>query len=184
MSEEKNKNRLFITLQHRLERPGFHWALLLTPKSESADRDDRDSHLFHATNGISPGMRIAPGGKPGWRYESKPANVLKSRTITARILVAKLSGSESVETQAKRIDRLINRIPLVQDNDEWTCRVWAAQALAVLKAAGGEFSTIPAWSETVESEIVDFAAKAKETILRGKVISHPKDLAQLDLRSR
>ncbi|KIL66754.1 hypothetical protein M378DRAFT_23126 [Amanita muscaria Koide BX008] len=179
-----DKNRLFITLQYRLERPGFHWGILLAPKSESGNREEKDSHLFHAINSFSPGVAITPGQKPGWRYESKPANVLKSRTITGRVLVAKLSGSESVEAQAQRIDSIIRRVPLVQNNDSWTCRTWVKQALGTLKAAGGDFASIPVLTENLENEMIIFAEKAKESILKGKLVTHPKDLAQLDMRGR
>ncbi|KAK2461059.1 hypothetical protein APHAL10511_006906 [Amanita phalloides] len=186
MSGDKNKNRLFITLQYRLERPDFHWGLLLSPKSESDDRNDKDSHLFHVTNSLSLGVQIMPGQKPGWRYEEKPANVLRSRTITARVLVAKLSGTESVEMQAQRIHRVLRDIPLRQNDERWTCRVWVEQALRALRALGGEFGSIP--DVTVggrwEEEIKDFSEKAKASILKGKMIVHPRDLAELDLRGR
>ncbi|KIL66753.1 hypothetical protein M378DRAFT_347865, partial [Amanita muscaria Koide BX008] len=140
-SLEKNKNRLFITLQYRLGRPGFHWGILLAPKSESGNPDEKGSHLFHVINSFSPGVATMPEQKPGWRYESKRANVLKSHTITARVLVAKLSGSESVEAQAQRIDSIIRKVPLVQNNDSWTCRTWVKQALEKLKASGGDFAS-------------------------------------------
>ncbi|KIL66751.1 hypothetical protein M378DRAFT_23125 [Amanita muscaria Koide BX008] len=180
---EKNKNRLFITLQHRFDRPGFHWAILLAPKSESGNPDEKGSHLFHAINSFSPGVAVTAGQKPGWRYESKPANVLKSHTITARVLVAKLPGSESVEAQAQRIDSIIRSVPLVQNNDSWTCRTWVKQALEKLKASGGDFASIPVLTENLEKEIITFAEKAKE-IVKGKMVEKVKDLAQLDMRGR
>ena len=181
-----SSNRLFITLQYRLERSGFHWSLLLSPKSESKDREDKDSHLFHVINSFSPGAPVAPNQKPGWRYEEKPVNVLRSRTMTARVLVAKLSGAESVEVQAQRIHRVLRNVPLVQNDESWTCKVWIEQALAALKALGGEFGTIPDLRDggKLDGEIKDFAEKAKMSILKGKMIVQPKDLAQLDLRGR
>jgi hypothetical protein len=186
MSDEKNKNRLFITLQYRLERPGFHWGLLLSPKSESEDREVRDSHLFHVINTFSPGVTVGSKQKPGWRYEEKPVNVLRSHTLTARVLIAKLTGTESVKVQAQRIHRVLRNILLVQDDERWTCRVWVEQALAALKSLGGEFGAIPDLKEggSLEQEVKDFAEKAKASILKGKMIITPKDLAQLDLRGR
>lgn len=183
-SLEKNKNRLFITLQYRLGRPGFHWGILLAPKSESGNPDEKGSHLFHVINSLSPGVATMPGQKPSWRYESKPANVLKSSTITGRVLVAKLSGSESVEAQARHIDSIIRSVPLVQNNDSWTCVTWVKQALGTLKAAGGDFASIPVLTENLENEIITFAEKAKEIIFKGKKVEKVKDLAQLDMRGR
>ena len=186
MSDERNKNRLFITFQYRLEKPGFHWGLLLSPKSESDDREDRDSHLFHVINTFSPGVPVASKQNPGWRYEEKPVNVLRSHTMTARVLIAKLTGTESVEVQAQRIHRVLRNIPLVQNDDRWTCRVWVEQALMTLKALGGEFGAIPDLRDggSLEQEVKDFAEKAKASILKGKLIVNSKDLAQLDLRGR
>lgn len=106
--------------------------------------------------------------------------------MTARVLVAKLSGAESVEVQAQRIHQVLRNIPLVQNDESWTCKVWIEQALAALKALGGEFGTIPDLREggKLEGEVKDFAEKAKMSILKGKMIVNPKDLAQLDLRGR
>ncbi|KAM6494487.1 hypothetical protein JOM56_010848 [Amanita muscaria] len=181
---DKNKNRLFITLQHRNEKPGFHWAILLAPKYESGNQNEKDSYLFHAINNISPGVTYKSGQKPPWRYENKTANVLNSRTITGRVLVAKLSGSESVKAQAQRIDRIVRRVPLVQNNDSWTCITWVKHALAALKATGGDFASIPALTENLEKKITDFAEKEKKTILKGKRVEKIKDLAQLDMTGR
>lgn len=106
--------------------------------------------------------------------------------MTARVLVAKLSGAESVEVQAQRIHRVLRDVPLVQNDESWTCRVWVERALAALKALGGEFAAIPDLRDggKLDGEVRDFAEKAKTSILKGKMIVHPKDLAQLDLRGR
>ena len=106
--------------------------------------------------------------------------------MTARVLIAKLTGTESVKVQAQRIHRLLRNIRLVQDDERWTCRVWVEQALTTLKALGGEFGAIPDLREggSLEQEVKDFGEKAKASILKGKMIVNPKDLAQLDLRGR
>lgn len=106
--------------------------------------------------------------------------------MTARVLIAKLTGTESVEVQAQRIHRVLRNIPLVQNDDRWTCRVWVEQALMTLKALGGEFGAIPDLRDggSLEQEVKDFAEKAKASILKGKLIVNSKDLAQLDLRGR
>jgi hypothetical protein len=104
-SDDKNKDRLFITLQYRPERQGFHWSLLLAPKVESQNLEDRDSHFFHAVNNLTPGMQLADGERPPWRYEQRPGNVMRSPTMTARILVAKLSSAVPFAQQVQHIDQ-------------------------------------------------------------------------------
>ena len=131
-------------------------------------------------------MPINQGQVPGWRYEEKPVNVLSSRTTTARVLVAKLSGAESVEAQSQRINRVLRAIPLVQNDNSWNCIMWTWRALAALKALGGEFNSIPDFNDggRLEGEVNGFAEKAKADILKGKMIVYPNDLALLDLRGR
>lgn len=93
-----NKRRLYVTFQHRSGLPGFHWAIMIAPKVESSDANERDNYLFHATNAIAPGL------PSGWRFEHKPDNSMRSGTRNERAMVAKLRvGSESFEDCAARI---------------------------------------------------------------------------------
>jgi len=87
---EENKHCLYITLQYRLDAPGFHWAIVLAPKSENLDSTVKDSQLFHVINTLQLGSPVGPGSKPDWRYETKLVNAMRSRNLIARILVAKL----------------------------------------------------------------------------------------------
>lgn len=96
---EKDKNRLYITLQYRSGKPRFHWALLLAPKSESTDVQIKDSHLFHVTNSIQPGIKFGANGKPEWRYEDEPVNSMARSKLIGRVLVAKLPTNESLSAE-------------------------------------------------------------------------------------
>ncbi|KDQ20170.1 hypothetical protein BOTBODRAFT_27577 [Botryobasidium botryosum FD-172 SS1] len=183
----KNQDRLYITLQHRMARPGFHWALMLSPKSESSDTTVEDSHIFHVLNTIQAGVPVGPSGHPDWRFEDKPTNSLSSGRLVARILVAKMPSSVPLETRAKDIAAIVRTVPLVQGNPEWRCRVWAQEALVALRSAGGDFATVPQVTSggQIESDIMAFGDKSKEAIMKGKgLISHASELPCLDMRVR
>ncbi|KAF8720595.1 hypothetical protein AX14_010872 [Amanita brunnescens Koide BX004] len=183
---DQNKNRLFITLQYRSD-GGFHWTLLLAPKVESEEKEDRDSHFFHAVNNIAGGMQLTPGEKPPWRYDERRGNVMNSPTMTARILVAKLSSAVPFEEQVEQINRILRTVPIVQNDAGWTCRVWAEHGLAALRATGGDFSSIPDVTAggALETRIIRFGEEGRTTILtRGRKFEHLNELPQLDLRVR
>ena len=192
-SDDKNKNRLFITLQYRPmdrqrpDREAFHWSILLAPKVESQNTEDRDAHVFNAVNSITPGMQLADGEKPPWRYDQRPGNVMKSPTMAARILVAKLSSAVPFDQQVKHIDQILRTVPVVQNDANWNCIAWVEHGLAVLRATGGDFSSIPDVTAggALETRIIRFGEEGRTTILtRGRKFEHLNELPQLDLRVR
>ncbi|KAF8629511.1 hypothetical protein AX17_005637 [Amanita inopinata Kibby_2008] len=180
----KNKSRLFIILQHRLDNPRFHWSLLLAPKLE-ADKQD-DSYLFNVVNTFQLGVPFDPMKGPDWRYEHRATNVMKCNYITARVLVAKLSPCEDLMSQAERIHEIIQGIRIVQGDKNWTCRVWIEEALQALNALGGNFSTIPEVTigGGTEADILAFAQKAKNRLIKGKCFRNARQLPLLDIRIR
>jgi Family of unknown function (DUF6914) len=176
-----------MTLQHRMEKPGFHWALLLAPKHQSVDVNNKDSHVFHVTNTVQLGINLGSNGKPEWRYEDKPANSMRSRALVARLLIAKLPASTTMETHVDRINKILQNVPIVQNDPKWTCRVWVENALAALRQSGGDLSTIPELSSgsKFEGEIIEFGDKAKATVLKMKApITDPAVLPFKDIRVR
>jgi len=187
---EKNKHCLYITLQHRGELPGYHWALLLAPtlKTESADIGVRDSHLFHATNAVNPDHPQKPGSTvAAWRYEDKPANSLRSGNMIARILVAKFSSTVPVTDRAKSIDMVVKSVRVVDDDANWTCRIWVEEALDALRALGDEYAVIPEVTNggAAENRILEFGNEAMDKIRNSrKNIKHAKDLPHKDMRVR
>ncbi|KAJ7662651.1 hypothetical protein DFH06DRAFT_947842, partial [Mycena polygramma] len=98
-----------------------------------------------------------------WRYRYDPVDPMLDMKLVARILIAKLPSKTSFEDWATTIHQTCRAVPLVQGNPEWTCRTWAMEALAALRALGGVFSTIPDVQDgnTEEIEIVAFAQVAK-----------------------
>jgi hypothetical protein len=181
----KNKRRLYIILQHRMELPGFHWAIMLAPKNDSIDMQTKDCHVFHVTNTFQPGTSDHDG-PPDWRYEEKPDHSMRSGTLVARILVAKLPADTPVETQVALISEIVRRVEIIQHDRNWTCRVWVESALAALRDTGGYFSTIPEIKvgSQAEDAIKAFGEQAKVTIREGNgLIKRASDLPQNDMRT-
>ncbi|KAG1775852.1 hypothetical protein EV702DRAFT_949078, partial [Suillus placidus] len=77
------------------------------------------------------------------RYEHKAANGLREGTVIGRVLIAKLPAYEPLVMQAERIHGILVQVPLVQNDGQCDCLVWLIEALAALRAKGGDFSTIP-----------------------------------------
>ncbi|KAF8629506.1 hypothetical protein AX17_005632 [Amanita inopinata Kibby_2008] len=178
------EHRLFITLQHRNERPGFHWSLVLAPKSEGTDPKVKDSHLFHATNSLT--LNATTTGKLQWRYEWRKVSTAKCTNIVARFLVAKLSGSQRLVDHAESINKCLVHVPLEPYDPSWTCRIWVQHALVKLRAMEGDFISIPPVPEGSELErcIIAFGEEKKMDIINGSlVITLPKDVPQEDIRA-
>ncbi|CAA7266306.1 unnamed protein product [Cyclocybe aegerita] len=189
---ETEKFRLYITLQHRNELPGYHWALLLAPKYETNDpQDPPDSWLFHATNSIQvpqggmSALQAAYGPAP-WRKETRAVSSIKSGNMIGRVLIAKLSSSTPLLVHTQYIDEVVSAVPIVQNNPRWTCAVWALQALQLLRDHGGFFSTIPDPSgEGFYRAIYDFGDTALNAIQnRTKPIKRATDFPCVDMRVR
>ncbi|KAF8523629.1 hypothetical protein JB92DRAFT_3109903 [Gautieria morchelliformis] len=184
---EKNKHRLYITLQHRGGRPGYHWALLLAPtlKNETSDIREDDCHLFHATNSITPDHPPRLGGNAAWRFEDKPVNSLLRGDMVGRIIVAKFSPTVPLADLAKNIRMVVQHVRLIDDDPNWTCRVWVEEALDALRALGGEYSVIPEVTNrgAVEKKILAFGDEAMRRVRAStKDIKHVKDLLHKDMR--
>ncbi|KAF8148197.1 hypothetical protein B0H34DRAFT_737268 [Crassisporium funariophilum] len=170
----EKKNRLYIDFQHRNGKPGFHWSLVLGPKIEAAD-NELDCHLFHVTNTVLDKTDIMEDGYIPWRYIEKPVNNHRDRSLVGRILVAKLPAHLSVSEQALEINDILRGVAIVQRDSTWTCRVWAINALAALKATGGPYKTIPGLTAggQLETEMIDIAESAKN----GPTVLH-KDMRE------
>lgn len=81
MFDNKNKNHLYMALQHRNDHSGFHWGLLIAPKVETRDTTLNDCHLFHVTDSQQPGCIMGPDDKILWRFQDKTVSPLRSGNL-------------------------------------------------------------------------------------------------------
>ncbi|KAL4950478.1 hypothetical protein BDW69DRAFT_57028 [Aspergillus filifer] len=107
-----------IDLQHR-----YHWGFVVGPKSENAPE--------------VPGKRYHVKNIPvkGWEYQEVDlADVRTTTTLLARVLVAKIEDEE-------RLALIIRSIPIIQNDPNWRCRTWLANALEAIAKDGKAVGT-------------------------------------------
>ena len=63
--------------------------------------------------------------------------------MVARFLVAKFSSTVPVTDLAKSIDMVVRSVRVVDDDANWTCRIWVEGAFNALRALGDEYAVIP-----------------------------------------
>ncbi|KAG0699557.1 hypothetical protein DFH29DRAFT_785394, partial [Suillus ampliporus] len=87
---------------------------------------------------------------------------------------------------AERIHDILAQVPPVQNDAQWTCRVWMIKALAALRAKRCDFSTIPEVTNggQTEGDIKTFGDMAKDSVLKGQgpPSSCASDLSHIDMR--
>lgn len=161
---------------------------MLSPKQETRNASVHDCHIYHTVNTIQSAVKFNLNGMPEWRYEHKAVNGLREGTVVGRVLIAKLLAHEPLVTQAEHIHGILVQVPLVQNDGQWSCLVWLIEALAALRAKGGDFSTIPEVTNGGQKvgEIKAFGDLAKESVLKGSgpLPGCASDLPHIDMRVR
>lgn len=97
----------------------YHWALLVTPKSENENTNPAGKR-FHVTN-----TEPVPGhNTPPWQYKIIPLRSVQTSSLLVRITVAKVENLAQLE-------RTLSQVPVAQYQG-FTCRTWVADAIAAL----------------------------------------------------
>lgn len=123
-----NKPRLHVVLYARgnadpCGEDTYHWALLVTPKSENESTDPAGKR-YHVTNTEPvPGHNI-----PFWQYKIIPLRGVQTSSLLVRITVAKVEDLAQLE-------RTLSQVPVAQYQG-FTCRTWVADAVAALDQSG------------------------------------------------
>lgn len=149
-----NKDRLWVTLYHRKEQPGYHWAILLTPKHENEDTAaeayDLDNSALENLDGLG---NIPPQGNM-WTYRRRRILPIKCRTLIAWIRIAKVP-----QGSADYIDKVLCKVNIRRED---TCRTWILRAM---KALRGSFHEIPSDTFKFQLKAVSFADVARRLLL-------------------
>ncbi|KID83802.1 hypothetical protein MGU_08887 [Metarhizium guizhouense ARSEF 977] len=117
-----NKKRLYVALYPsgivNDETRRYHWGFVVGPKVE--DQDSVQGMRYHVKNPIS----------RGWVYEeAELRDVRSTNNLLIRILVAKVLDEE-------RLANIFRAVPIVQNDANWRCRTWIANAVAAVKQDG------------------------------------------------
>ena len=192
---KRNKYRLYLVLQHRGSHPGFHWAIVLAPK-ESNNPKTNDCYRFHITNSAQANAVLGTNGKFEWRFEHEPFNLVAAGNVVARILLAKVpphsptiwnvEENTSWQQQINAILEVLQTVPLIQNDNSWTCRVWTIEALLALRISGTSrssgFDMIPV---ITQDKVLNLGSQALEIIkARQEYVRGVKDIPLFDIRER
>ncbi|EXJ89871.1 hypothetical protein A1O3_02938 [Capronia epimyces CBS 606.96] len=117
------KKRLYIALYPSgvtgNEERRYHWGFLVGPKVERK-------------SGQVPGTQYHVKNRPlqGWAYEAIPhLNIQTTDNLLARVLIAKVEDEQ-------RLVSIFETTPVVQDDPDWRCRTWVADALSRIEQDG------------------------------------------------
>ncbi|OAX85360.1 hypothetical protein ACJ72_00249 [Emergomyces africanus] len=87
--------------------------------------------------GAVPGIRYHVKNNPinGWVYEEVPLRDVRTTTsLLARVLIGKVEN----DAQLKNI---LRSVPVIQNDTNWRCRTWIANALAAIASDGKAVGT-------------------------------------------
>lgn len=88
---------------------------------------------------------------------------------------------------ARSIDTVVKSVRVVNDDANWTCRIWVEEALDALRALGDRYAVIPEVTHggAVENRIRMFGDEAMNKIRNSRRnVRHAKDLPHIDMRVR
>jgi len=123
----KNKDRLFLTLNHRHNQPGYHWSILLAPIDEPQDPGFKNAICWDITNeGLGPLT---------WRFRERAVNQYSSVSLIARILLAKFEVDQRGSI-AQTLRDLFAAQEIRNNDPSFTCRVWVLNCIASLAEQG------------------------------------------------
>ena len=101
----------------------YHWALLVTPKSEN-EKTDPAGTRHHVTNTIP----VHGHSIPPWQYQVVPLRNVQTISLLVRITVAKVEN-------LTKLERTLSQLPVDQYKG-FTCRTWVADAVNALDKDG------------------------------------------------
>ena len=134
-----NKDRLYVALYARGVETSprtYYWALFRCPKAKASDHTS--GVRYHVKNSIRPGYDGLL-----WYFEQKELGDFVSGLLLVRVLVAKIEKPDL-------LDDCVRRVPIVQDDKNWTCRIWVRDALASLDTEGVLGTKVTDWMKIEE----------------------------------
>lgn len=102
-----------------------------------------------------PGMRYHVKNRPveGWVYEEVSlTDVRSTNSLLARILIAKVEDEE-------RLVKIFRNTPIVQNDPNWRCRTWVANALELIAKDGKAVGTSQLDWKTIEATAREYVGK-------------------------
>ncbi|KAA1477651.1 hypothetical protein DENSPDRAFT_861611 [Dentipellis sp. KUC8613] len=161
------KERLHLTLNHRYDQPGYHWALVLSPKDRPNTEQETalipDSDRWHLTNQAS-----ARGD---------------SLSLIARFTLGKFKASDH-EANMQRISAAVASIRIDHSVPDLSCRTWLLRVIDTLIAEQIVALSVPNAKES-ESRAIHEAGEVMEQIMTQRMnITKKSTIPMIDMRAK
>jgi hypothetical protein len=146
----RNKPRLYLALYARPKFPGtYHYALLVSPKIESLNPEERDSTKYHCKNILQAAHGVV---STPWTVEREHVNANADFRILVRVLLGKVPSTTA-------FDMYIDDVHWAPDQPGFSCVEWVRLALDQLRRSG--IANVPHW-EKVERTALQFVELKKK----------------------
>ncbi|KAG9234215.1 hypothetical protein BJ875DRAFT_496045 [Amylocarpus encephaloides] len=119
------KQRLYIALYAK-SGTNYHWALLVGPKEEADNSQGKRYHVREEFGHVA--------GQVRWDYQGLEIQMGQTPLLLIRILFAKVKKPD-------RLEQLLSRVVVVQDDPNWRCRHWVRDGVLALKSDGKTLGT-------------------------------------------
>ncbi|KDR71593.1 hypothetical protein GALMADRAFT_213876 [Galerina marginata CBS 339.88] len=124
-----DKDRLYLTLNHRYNLPGFHWAFVLAGKDEGSGKSpEKKETRWHVVNPNSTATHRAH-----WKFEQDKVNQYNSASLCARIVLRKIDPARRQKVISYLKHVLETQVRIWQGDANFSCVSWALEAVAVLQ---------------------------------------------------
>ncbi|KIY52445.1 hypothetical protein FISHEDRAFT_69863 [Fistulina hepatica ATCC 64428] len=176
---EADKDRLYLTLNHRHNSPGYHWSLLLAPADPPPAEDDPQNLNCVCWDLANVMQDPVTGRKTSvpWYRRRRLTNQARSTTLITRVLLEKFSVSRRADT-VRHISCIAERVPVYPDD---SCKRWILRLLEALENAG--LLRLPVPLATVGERAIKFADEVMWRVeTRALKIVHTRDIPVLDAR--
>lgn len=175
---------LYLTLDHRFELPGYHWALVLSTK-DSPDLDEDTSHApdsyrWHLTN-VPSTPRKADTRLVPWYKEQGEISMFASISLIARFTLAQFKASKHAAT-IRRINEVVDNVVIVQDDPNFRCRTWLKLVVeGLMRAEIIKLNLVDA--DLLESRAINEADNVMKGIAAGEIVIDRKSaIPTFDMR--
>jgi hypothetical protein len=165
-----NKDRIYIGLYARggQDPNTYHWALIVGPKNEVEGGKGMRFHARQRHDPKNPGQHL-------WHYEALDIPLVQTSMLLVRVMVGKV-------LDGPRLASVLEKVPLVQQDPRWTCRIWVRDAIAALEADGKCLGTrMTDWQKLEEASKAYVARKRQQKRYDGSGTWQPGAVPTYDL---
>lgn len=124
----------------------YHWALIVGPNIEDSDARGKRYHVRDA---------LLANRQVQWTMVEQEIPLVATQMLLARVVVGKVTDKEHLRY-------ILRSVPVIQENDAWTCVTWVEHALEALRADGRALGTSILDWDTVGDAAIGYVQQKKD----------------------